>query len=169
VIILIIDENRIFSIEAKCEQPIPIHAYCPMCSEAGGQRMKLPSWNIHLFGLRGGIQNGKLLVQLGGVTGLNSGLRTGQKKLLDPLMPKAPNHFNTIVLCNVTLHNNQAPIFFETRYCFTSTRAPSVQHSPPDIGTARNAQNGWLISDMDKNRAKTGAPTVPAASNTVYP
>ena len=79
-----------------------------MGREAGSQRMKLPSGNIHLFGPRGGIQNGKLLVQLSGMTGLNSGLRAGQKKLLDPLMPEAAYHPAGIVLRNVTLHKRLA-------------------------------------------------------------
>jgi hypothetical protein len=36
---------------------------------------------------------------------LNSGLGASQEELLDPLMPKAPNHSARIVLRNVTLHN----------------------------------------------------------------
>jgi hypothetical protein len=42
------------------------------------------------------------------MTGLNSGLRAGQKKLLDPLMPEAAYHPAGIVLRNVTLHNRLA-------------------------------------------------------------
>jgi hypothetical protein len=69
--------------------------------------MKFPSGNVHLFGPHDGIQSGKLRVQLGGVTGLNSGLRAGQEKLLDPLMPEAADHPAKIVLRNVTLHNRR--------------------------------------------------------------
>jgi hypothetical protein len=42
------------------------------------------------------------------MTRLNSGLRTGQKKLLDPLMPEAAYHPAGIVLRNVTLHKRLA-------------------------------------------------------------
>jgi hypothetical protein len=67
--------------------------------------MEFPSGNIHLFRSRGGIQDGQLFVQLRGMTGLNSGFRTGQEKFLDPLMPKAANHSERSVLRNATLHN----------------------------------------------------------------
>jgi hypothetical protein len=106
VVILIIDENGVFSIEAKRKPPISIYAYCPMGREVGGQSMKLPSGNIHVFGPLGGIQNGKLLVQLLGMTGLNPGFRTGQEKLLDSFMPEAADHSGTIVPRNVTLHTS---------------------------------------------------------------
>jgi hypothetical protein len=41
---------------------------------------------------RGGIQKGKLIKQLRGMTGLNPGLGAGQEKLLDPLVPEAVYH-----------------------------------------------------------------------------
>jgi hypothetical protein len=42
------------------------------------------------------------------MTGLNSGLRAGQEKLFDSLMPEAAYHPAKIVLRNVTLHNRLA-------------------------------------------------------------
>jgi hypothetical protein len=44
---------------------------------------------------------------------LNSGLRTGQEKLLDPLVPEAAYHAAEIVLRNVTLHNDHLLFFSE--------------------------------------------------------
>jgi hypothetical protein len=41
------------------------------------------------------------------MAGLNSGLRAGEEKLLDALMPEAANHPATSVLRNVTLHKSQ--------------------------------------------------------------
>jgi hypothetical protein len=69
-----------------------------MGCKIGGQRMKLPSGNIHLLRFRGGIQNGKLLIQLLGMAGLNASLRAGQKELFDPFMPEAANH-SEILYC----------------------------------------------------------------------
>jgi hypothetical protein len=59
-----------------------------------------------LFGPRGGIQKRELFVQLLGMARLNPGLRAGQEKLLDSLMPEASDHPEIIVQRNVTLHNN---------------------------------------------------------------
>jgi hypothetical protein len=61
-----------------------------------------------MFGLRSRIQGGELLIQLRGMARLNSSLRAGKKKLLDPLMPEAANHSESIVPRNVTLHNSRA-------------------------------------------------------------
>jgi hypothetical protein len=61
----------------------------------------------------GDVQCAKLVKELGGMTGLNSGLRAGQKKLLDPLMPEAAYHPINIVLRNATLHKwPEEPYFF---------------------------------------------------------
>jgi hypothetical protein len=46
------------------------------------------------------------------MAGLNSGLRSGQEKLLDALMPEATNHPATSVLRNVTLHKSNVQIIY---------------------------------------------------------
>lgn len=105
MVVLIIDEDGILPIEPKCKSPIPINANRPVGRKVFGQSMKLPSGNVHLFGPCGSIQESKLVKELRGMARLNSSLRTGQKELLDPLIPKAAYHFITSVLRNVTLHN----------------------------------------------------------------
>jgi len=68
--------------------------------------MKLPAGNIHLLWPGGGIQYCELIIQLFGMAGLNSCLRSSQEELLDPLMPEAANHSSNSVLRNVTLHKS---------------------------------------------------------------
>jgi hypothetical protein len=48
-----------------------------MGREVTRQHVKLPSWNLHMFGLRSRIQGGELLIQLRGMARLNSSLRAG--------------------------------------------------------------------------------------------
>lgn len=78
--------------------------------------MKLPTGNIHLLRLGGGVQNGKLLIQLAGMAGVNSGLRSGHEELLDPFMPKAANHTACSVPRNVTLRKRKYKIFTALRF-----------------------------------------------------
>lgn len=56
------------------------------------------------------VQGAKLVKELRGMAGLNTGLRTGQKKLFEPLMPEAAYHPAISVLRNVTLHKRQSKI-----------------------------------------------------------
>ena len=49
VIILIIDENRIFAFECKCESPITADIYRPVAIEFTSQLMQTPPWSVHIF------------------------------------------------------------------------------------------------------------------------
>ena len=97
MIVLIVDEDRIFAVEGKGEPPVSIDADGPVFSELAGQSMPLPARNVHLLGSAGDVENGKLLVESRGMIGLNAGLRACLEKSFDSFVAEAPNHVEAIV------------------------------------------------------------------------
>src|ERR1700728_4651677 len=66
--------------------------------------MPLPPRNIHFFWAARNIEQRQLIAELVSMFGLDTGLRARAEESLDPLVSKAPNHANTIVLRNATLY-----------------------------------------------------------------
>lgn len=92
MIILIVDEDCIFAVEAKGEPPVSLDADGQVFPELAGQSMPLPAGNVHLVGPGGDVENGKLLVEPTDMAGLDAGLRACLEKPFDSFVAEAPNH-----------------------------------------------------------------------------
>ena len=95
MIVLIVDENRIFAVEGKGEPPVSIDADGPVFSKLAGESMPLPAGNVHLLGPGGDVENGKLLIESTGMAGLDAGLRACLEEPFDSFVAEAPNHVET--------------------------------------------------------------------------
>jgi hypothetical protein len=104
VVVLIVDKDCVLSVEREGEPPICIDAHGPVILKVTAQVMKLPTRNFHLFRRNRDIQESELFVEFDGVGWPYAGLGAREEKLLDPLVPKTPNH-SISVLRNATLHN----------------------------------------------------------------
>jgi hypothetical protein len=87
VIVLVVDENGILSLERERQTPIAIHPYGPMPGGVAFEQVKPPAGNIHVLWVGGGIELGKLTTQLRGVRWLNPGLAASSVVRLKPLVP----------------------------------------------------------------------------------
>ena len=123
VIILIVDQDGVFTFEGKCQTPIPADAYGPVVLERAFQRMKPPTRRIHIGRSFRVIEGKELNPQLIRVLGLNSSLRARSKKPFDATMPEALDHS---VKSNATRYE-KTRLMFEWQIVISR---PESLHSP---------------------------------------
>lgn len=104
VIILIVNQDSVFTFEGKRQTPIPAEAYGPAVLQLTFQRMKPPARRIHIGRSFRVIEGKKLNPQPIRVFGLNSSLRARSKKAFDATMPEALDHY---VKRNATRYEKQ--------------------------------------------------------------
>src|ERR1700690_1978935 len=88
VIILIVNQDSVFTFERKRQTPIPADAYGPAVLQRTFQRMEPPTRRIHIGRSFRVIEGKKLNPQPIRVFGLNSSLRARSKKMFDATMPE---------------------------------------------------------------------------------
>ena len=93
MIILIVDQDSVFTFEGKCQTPISADAYGPVLLQRTFQWMKPPTRRIHIGRSFRVIEGEELKPQLIRVSGLNSSLRARSKKAFDATMPEALDHY----------------------------------------------------------------------------
>jgi hypothetical protein len=98
VIILIINQHRVFALKLKSQSPVATDVDGSMLGERAPKTMQFPSWGIHIRGRLCAIQSEQLQPQFLRVLGLDSGLRSGAKESLDSAMPEGPYHVYSVTL-----------------------------------------------------------------------
>jgi hypothetical protein len=106
VAIPIVDQNRVFSLEAERESPVAIYAHRPVSGKFSLKQVQLPASDIHRLWRLGSIQKRELPLQLDSMAWLNAALRPRQEELLDALVPEALDR-PLIVYRNATLYNRE--------------------------------------------------------------
>ena len=92
VIILIVDQDSVFTFEDKCQTPIPADAYGPAVLQPAFQQMKPPTRRIHIRRSFRVIEGKELNPKPIRVLGLNSSLRARSEKPFDATMPEVLDH-----------------------------------------------------------------------------
>ncbi len=92
MVIVIINQNRIFAFKHKSKPPVSIYGHRPMAFEFPTQRMQPPAGGVHVSGGARIVQGEELLAQPLGMAGLNLGFRPCSKEQFDTFVTKAFNH-----------------------------------------------------------------------------
>jgi hypothetical protein len=93
VVILEINIDGVFAVEAKCEPQVPGHGDRPTPFLWAAQWMEAPAGNVHILGPRGAVQPVQYPLDASLVCGRDSPRRTGSEKPIETLVSKAAYHF----------------------------------------------------------------------------
>jgi hypothetical protein len=104
MIITIIDQDYIVTVETECQLPAPVYLDRPVTCKLALERMKPPPRWFDITRPRSGIQRGKLKTQSSGMSGLDAGFRAGMEEFLQAGVSKALDHN---VKCIATLYGAQ--------------------------------------------------------------
>ena len=92
MVVLIIDKNRVLTLEPEGQAPIAIDPNRPMAGQVPGQGVELPSRRVHVFWAAGLVQLAQKSPELTCMVWLNAGFATRREEGLKPFMAKAFDH-----------------------------------------------------------------------------
>jgi hypothetical protein len=92
MIILIVNENYVLTLEAESQPPIAAHIHGPMTSKLTFQGMQVVAGGIHIAGPAGHVQSSKQPPQTLGVGGLDAGFGASFGEEPKAFVPVALNH-----------------------------------------------------------------------------
>ena len=92
MIVLVVDENYVLTVETKCEPPVPTDPDRPMAGKLGFQGMQDVAGSIHIAGPGGDVQSSEEPPQLRSMRGLNAGLGTCFREELQSFVAIALDH-----------------------------------------------------------------------------
>ena len=92
VVVSIVHEHGIFTLEGECQTPVAADIYRPMPLKLAEQGVQSPARRIHVLWRLRIIQRKKLLPQPLGMVRLDFRLRSSPEELLDTLVPEALYH-----------------------------------------------------------------------------
>jgi len=105
VVVLVIDEDGVLTVQGEGQAPVAAHQHGLVSRQIGGERMQLPTGQVHVLGQRRNVKPCQLPPELGGVSGLDPCLRSGFEKALEPLALELLDHARE---CIATLYSLQA-------------------------------------------------------------
>jgi hypothetical protein len=92
MVVVVIDEHRVFAFESEGESPVAAYRDCPVIFQVAMQGMQLPPRRVHVFCRAGVVERKQLLAKALGMAGLDFGFRPGPEEQLDSLVTKASDH-----------------------------------------------------------------------------
>jgi hypothetical protein len=92
VIVLVINDNHIFTVKPKSQPPVPAHANRPMILQSSAKAVQLPPGGVQVSWMSGIVEGKQLQPQFVRVFGLYSGFRSGAEKPLQAAVPEAFYH-----------------------------------------------------------------------------
>lgn len=107
VVVLVIDQNRVFALETEGKTPVAADHHRPMAFEVRAQGMQPPSRSVHVFRPAGVVEHEQLNAQLIGVLDLDSGQRAAAEELLQPLVGEALNHAPSVSLSDTGVNSRR--------------------------------------------------------------
>jgi hypothetical protein len=103
VIVLIIDQDSVLALKHERQALIAADTDRPVTFEFSGQRVKFPSWGIHVSRLHRVVKGKQPEAQFAGVLRLYSRLRSGAEEPLHAPVPEALNHSYSVALHNTVV------------------------------------------------------------------
>src|SRR6202161_1374558 len=98
VVVLVIHQDCVFTLERKRQSPISVHLDRPVSRQMALQRMPVPTRNIHFDCALYCVQQLQLKLESRGMLRLDPCLRFGLEKPLNPVMLEAPYHSYSVTL-----------------------------------------------------------------------
>ena len=96
MVVLIIDEHSVFTLEGEGEPPIAAYRHRPMVLQFPVQGMQLPAGSIHVLRRPGIIQREELLTQPPCMTRLDFSFQSRPEEQFDSLVTEAFDHLYSV-------------------------------------------------------------------------
>ena len=92
MVVLVIDQYRVFAFKLESHAPISVHRYRIMSGKVASQRVQPPSGHVHISSALGVVQSGQLTPQLRSVMRLDSRLLSSVKEVFQSFVREGFDH-----------------------------------------------------------------------------
>jgi hypothetical protein len=101
MVIFVINNGYIWTVELECDAPIAAHTHCPRILSVPFQLMQIQSGQVHIAGTGGDVQSTQDKSQSTRVSNLNACFGSREKEFLQTFVLEVLDH-SSIITCNVT-------------------------------------------------------------------
>jgi hypothetical protein len=98
MVIAVIDQDHIATVESKSHSPVPTHLNRPLTCKLAFESMKPPRGRFYVARTLSGIERSKLKTQPCSMRGLDTGFRAGAEETLQAGVSKALDHMQSVSL-----------------------------------------------------------------------